>query len=184
MSVCRTITFKPPATSGRRDVERLIETLPGFLISAPEIFHVPRHPLIGAVGVATAHHAENFAMRGDHPVMRGEAGKDRLAGGEEEQAQGLARHFERTIVRRARQHLVKVDVELDEPAYCYLIAYNTDGGEQPLLPDKTSGVAARGKTVSEAQQRAYQAVSLVQWPGGFCRRDIGWRAMARETARR
>ena len=41
-------------------------------------------------------------------------------------------------------------------------------------------VSARGNTVREAQQRAYTAVDKIKWPGGFCRRDIGWRAIARE----
>ena len=41
-------------------------------------------------------------------------------------------------------------------------------------------VTATGKTVAEAQKRAYAAVDKIDWPGGFCRRDIGWRAIARE----
>ena len=41
-------------------------------------------------------------------------------------------------------------------------------------------VTARGRTVAEAQARAYAAIDLIDWPGGFCRRDIGWRAIARE----
>jgi len=41
-------------------------------------------------------------------------------------------------------------------------------------------VCGRGKTVREAQTRAYQAVDRIKWPDGFCRRDIGWRAIARE----
>ena len=41
-------------------------------------------------------------------------------------------------------------------------------------------VTALGDTVQEAQQRAYAAVDRIDWPGGFCRRDIGWRAVARE----
>jgi phosphoribosylamine--glycine ligase len=41
-------------------------------------------------------------------------------------------------------------------------------------------VSAVGKTVAEAQARAYEAVDRIDWPGGFCRRDIGWRAVARE----
>ena len=41
-------------------------------------------------------------------------------------------------------------------------------------------VCARGKSVREAQARAYAAVDKIKWPGGFCRRDIGWRAIARE----
>ncbi len=41
-------------------------------------------------------------------------------------------------------------------------------------------VTAIGKTVREAQARAYQAVDRIKWPEGFSRRDIGWRAIARE----
>lgn len=41
-------------------------------------------------------------------------------------------------------------------------------------------VCARGKNVREAQQRAYAAVDKIKWPQGFCRRDIGWQAIARE----
>jgi phosphoribosylamine--glycine ligase len=44
-------------------------------------------------------------------------------------------------------------------------------------------VTARGKTVGEAQQRAYEAVRAIDWPGGFYRTDIGWRAIAREKGR-
>ncbi len=42
-------------------------------------------------------------------------------------------------------------------------------------------VVATGKDVAEAQNRAYRAVDLIDWPGGFCRRDIGWRAIARKA---
>ncbi|MDF1734156.1 MAG: phosphoribosylamine--glycine ligase [Minwuia sp.] len=44
------------------------------------------------------------------------------------------------------------------------------------------GVTALGKTVQQAQERAYDAVDRIEWPEGFCRRDIGWRAVAREQA--
>ncbi len=43
-------------------------------------------------------------------------------------------------------------------------------------------VTARGRTVAEARERAYAAVKQVDWPGGFCRSDIGWRALQREQA--
>ena len=43
-------------------------------------------------------------------------------------------------------------------------------------------VTARGATVKEAQARAYAAVAHIDWPEGFCRRDIGWRAVAREES--
>ncbi|MDB5369769.1 MAG: phosphoribosylamine--glycine ligase [Roseomonas sp.] len=39
------------------------------------------------------------------------------------------------------------------------------------------GVAGIGHTLREAHDAAYAAVDAVDWPGGFCRRDIGWRAL-------
>ncbi|MBV9557080.1 MAG: phosphoribosylamine--glycine ligase, partial [Pseudolabrys sp.] len=41
-------------------------------------------------------------------------------------------------------------------------------------------VCGTGDSIGEAQQRAYAAVDKIDWPGGFCRHDIGWRAIARE----
>jgi phosphoribosylamine--glycine ligase len=42
-------------------------------------------------------------------------------------------------------------------------------------------VSAIGKTVKEAHARAYEAISRIRWPEGFCRSDIGWRAIEREA---
>jgi phosphoribosylamine--glycine ligase len=42
-------------------------------------------------------------------------------------------------------------------------------------------VTARGATVTAAQEAAYQAVDAIDFPTGFCRRDIGWREVAREN---
>ncbi|RDJ23669.1 phosphoribosylamine--glycine ligase [Bosea caraganae] len=41
-------------------------------------------------------------------------------------------------------------------------------------------VVGLGKSVSEAQKRAYEGVDRIDWPEGFCRRDIGWQAVKRE----
>ena len=38
-------------------------------------------------------------------------------------------------------------------------------------------VTARGATLQEARDKAYAAVDAIDWPGGFYRRDIGWRAL-------
>ncbi|AMY69965.1 phosphoribosylamine--glycine ligase [Frigidibacter mobilis] len=38
-------------------------------------------------------------------------------------------------------------------------------------------VTARGASLAEARERAYGLVDRIDWPGGFCRRDIGWRAL-------
>ncbi len=42
------------------------------------------------------------------------------------------------------------------------------------------GICGTGPTIAAAQARAYAAVDKVRWPQGFCRRDIGWREIARE----
>ena len=44
-------------------------------------------------------------------------------------------------------------------------------------------VTARGKTVREAQARAYTVLDMINYPQGFCRRDIGQKEVAREMAR-
>ncbi|KAF3795310.1 Phosphoribosylamine--glycine ligase [Nymphaea thermarum] len=43
------------------------------------------------------------------------------------------------------------------------------------------GVTARGKTISEAHDKAYLAVNEVDWPEGFFRKDIGWRALKEDS---
>lgn len=42
-------------------------------------------------------------------------------------------------------------------------------------------VTARGDCASQAQARAYAAIKKIDWPQGFCRSDIGWRAVERES---
>ena len=43
-------------------------------------------------------------------------------------------------------------------------------------------VCAIGRSIAEAQKQAYTAVDLIRWPQGFCRRDIGWRAIGHDRA--
>jgi phosphoribosylamine---glycine ligase len=38
-------------------------------------------------------------------------------------------------------------------------------------------ICATGDTLKHARDRAYEAVDRIEWPTGFCRRDIGWRAL-------
>ncbi|ODS00788.1 phosphoribosylamine--glycine ligase [Methyloceanibacter methanicus] len=52
-----------------------------------------------------------------------------------------------------------------------------DGSRFLASGGRVLGVTALGKDIGEAQARAYQAVDAIDWPGGFCRRDIGWRAL-------
>ena len=54
-----------------------------------------------------------------------------------------------------------------------------DGGRILANGGRVLGVTARAATVADAQKRAYEAVDRIDWPDGFCRRDIGWRALGR-----
>jgi phosphoribosylamine--glycine ligase len=52
-------------------------------------------------------------------------------------------------------------------------------GETIAVGGRVLGVAALAPTIAEAQSQAYAAVDRIDWPEGFCRRDIGWRAVRR-----
>jgi phosphoribosylamine---glycine ligase len=52
------------------------------------------------------------------------------------------------------------------------------GAKMLATGGRVLGITATGATVREAQMRAYAAVDTIDWPEGFCRRDIGWRAIA------
>jgi phosphoribosylamine--glycine ligase len=55
-------------------------------------------------------------------------------------------------------------------------------GDLHAVGGRVLAVTGRGRTVAEAQARAYEAVATIDWPGGYCRSDIGWRALAREKS--
>ena len=55
-----------------------------------------------------------------------------------------------------------------------------DGDHIRASGGRVLNICALGKTVRDAQSRAYAAVDRIKWPEGFCRRDIGWRAIERE----
>jgi len=50
-------------------------------------------------------------------------------------------------------------------------------GNLVAVGGRVLGVTAKGKDIEEARERAYDAVDAVDWPEGFFRRDIGWRAL-------
>ncbi len=51
------------------------------------------------------------------------------------------------------------------------------GGQVVASGGRVLNATARGATLAQAQARAYGLVDAVDWPQGFCRRDIGWRAL-------
>lgn len=54
------------------------------------------------------------------------------------------------------------------------------GGDVVATGGRVLGITAIGKDVAEARERAYRSVDRIDWPEGFCRRDIAWRALARQ----
>lgn len=50
-------------------------------------------------------------------------------------------------------------------------------GKITAIGGRVLNVTARADNLIEARDRAYQAVDAIDWPGGFARRDIGWRAL-------
>jgi phosphoribosylamine--glycine ligase len=57
-----------------------------------------------------------------------------------------------------------------------------DGDRIVANGGRVLNVTALGRTISEAQRKAYEAVARIEWPEGFCRKDIGWRAVERERS--
>jgi phosphoribosylamine---glycine ligase len=55
----------------------------------------------------------------------------------------------------------------------------TKAAEGKILSNggRVLNITARGATIEEARARAYAMVDQIDWPEGFCRRDIGWRAL-------
>jgi phosphoribosylamine--glycine ligase len=51
-------------------------------------------------------------------------------------------------------------------------------GEVVAAGGRVLGITAHGADLRQARERAYQAVDKIRWADGFCRRDIGWRALA------
>ncbi|WP_275789296.1 phosphoribosylamine--glycine ligase [Pararhizobium gei] len=55
-------------------------------------------------------------------------------------------------------------------------------GQLVATGGRVLNVTATGPTVGAAKDAAYAALDRVEWDNGFCRRDIGWQAVQRETA--
>ena len=55
-----------------------------------------------------------------------------------------------------------------------------EGGQITANGGRVLNICGIGRSVAEAQARAYAAVDKIDWPEGFCRRDIGYLAIGRE----
>jgi phosphoribosylamine--glycine ligase len=52
-----------------------------------------------------------------------------------------------------------------------------DGDKLIANGGRVLNITGLGESVREARDRAYAGLDLIEWPEGFCRRDIGWRAL-------
>ncbi|MDA7947326.1 MAG: phosphoribosylamine--glycine ligase [Hyphomicrobiaceae bacterium] len=68
----------------------------------------------------------------------------------------------------------------DENVEIFHAATSLKDGDVIATGGRVLNVTALGRTVREAHERAYAAISKIDWPEGYYRSDIGWRAIARE----
>ena len=77
-----------------------------------------------------------------------------------------------------------IDEIADAEALDHVLVFHAgtkqDGDRILANGGRVLNVTAIGRTITEAQRRAYEAVSKIEWEEGFCRGDIGWRAVQRE----
>jgi phosphoribosylamine--glycine ligase len=68
----------------------------------------------------------------------------------------------------------------DEHVMVFHAGTRRDGGHIVANAGRVLGVTGLGPSIGEARRRAYRAITEIDWPQGFCRHDIGWRAINRE----
>ena len=81
-----------------------------------------------------------------------------------------------TVIRGVEQ------ADSDDAVVFHAGTKRREDGELVSIGGRVLGVTAMGKTVAEARDKAYEAVDKIDWPDGFCRRDIAWRALEKEKA--
>jgi phosphoribosylamine--glycine ligase len=75
-----------------------------------------------------------------------------------------------------------LDAASDESVIVYQAGTRKEGGRLVADGGRVLAVTGLGESMMTAQARAYAAIARIDWPEGFCRRDIGRRAVAREVA--
>lgn len=69
------------------------------------------------------------------------------------------------------------DLPEDSKHYVFHAGTKADGAAILASGGRVLNVTSRGESLQEARDRAYAMVEAIDWPGGFYRRDIGWRAL-------
>ncbi|WP_210497317.1 phosphoribosylamine--glycine ligase [Microvirga antarctica] len=90
-----------------------------------------------------------------------------------------ARGYPGTVEKDTAIHGV-ADAEALPDVLVFHAGTRQDGDRLLANGGRVLNITAMGRTITEAQHRAYEAVGRIDWPEGFCRGDIGWRAIQRE----
>ncbi|MCF6306203.1 MAG: phosphoribosylamine--glycine ligase, partial [Rhodobacteraceae bacterium] len=65
----------------------------------------------------------------------------------------------------------------DPKAQIFHAGTKTNNGKITANGGRVLNITARGESLQEAQTRAYDLIEKINWPSGFYRKDIGWRAL-------
>ncbi len=92
-------------------------------------------------------------------------------------ARGYPDSYQKNTIIRGLEHAAALpDVQILHAATAH------QGGEWTAQGGRVLSVLGMGTTIAAARDRAYAAVDRIDWADGFCRRDIGWRALRRPDA--
>ncbi len=81
-----------------------------------------------------------------------------------------------TPLRGTEIHGVERAADMEGVTLCHA-GTRFEGGRLTADGGRVLNITGRGADAAQAQQRAYAGVDAIHWQGGFCRRDIGWRAV-------
>jgi phosphoribosylamine--glycine ligase len=71
-------------------------------------------------------------------------------------------------------------VDTDDTMVFHAGTAQAENGDMTAIGGRVLNITAKGKTVAQARAKAYIGIEKIDWPGGFCRQDIGWREIQRE----
>jgi len=87
-------------------------------------------------------------------------------------ARGYPGAYEKGTEIRGLDALAETSFEM-----CFHAGTTSDRGRILANGGRVLNATARGATLAEARDRAYAMIDTINWPEGFCRRDIGWRVL-------
>ncbi|WP_146344636.1 phosphoribosylamine--glycine ligase [Falsiphaeobacter marinintestinus] len=87
-------------------------------------------------------------------------------------AKGYPGSYEKGSVINGLEALPETSFEM-----CFHAGTSESTGQVIATGGRVLNATARGATLQEARDRAYAMIDTIDWPDGFCRRDIGWRAL-------